>query len=303
MTTSPDSSLTTLAEELEYASEYIWSLCTHEEAQALSLAQRLRVEAKNLYLEVANLRADVEVFKAQRDAARQAEDAARKKAEDSRAAWAEENSERCQMKGERDHARSALRTLASEVARWSTPLTATVYALHTDVVDYLRNIAKQRRCHGDLAFLAVARDLELVANELELRCPQTDLGPVPISIEETVADLTRLLSSAVDLPHADRVLISKAACEAGYDSETAWRFFAATETNSRDPDALKSWLSRSQADRAEEMLVRFGGFDGGHHKAWTIDQALRSLMGPARYLDARKEWEASGYEHDEGCAP
>lgn len=38
--------ITTLAKELEYAAKNTWSLCEHEEAQALNLVQRLLAEVK-----------------------------------------------------------------------------------------------------------------------------------------------------------------------------------------------------------------------------------------------------------------
>lgn len=39
------------------------------------------------------------------------------------------------------------------------------------------------------------------------------------------------------------------------------------------------WTWRDRERTALELAVRFGGFDGGHHKAWVIDQMVRALTG------------------------
>lgn len=36
---------------------------------------------------------------------------------------------------------------------------------------------------------------------------------------------------------------------------------------------------RERIEKAIDLAVRYGGFDGGHHKAWTIDQMVRALAG------------------------
>jgi hypothetical protein len=41
-------------------------------------------------------------------------------------------------------------------------------------------------------------------------------------------------------------------------------------------------------DKAVELAVRFGGIDGDHHKAWVIDQMVRTLLGD-RYEEVVKE--------------
>lgn len=63
----------------------------------------------------------------------------------------------------------------------------------------------------------------------------------------------------------------------------------------------------SDADKALEVALRYGGIDGGHHKAWVIDQMVRALTG-ARYeewvRDAKDgEHGPDTYEWDEGIAP
>lgn len=82
-----------------------------------------------------------------------------------------------------------------------------------------------------------------------------------------------------------------------------------------------------EKDWAFHILDFYGCFDGGHHKAWAIDQAMRVLKGtqvivkiarwddgqseyrftldePSQeYLDYVKELEAEGYEQDVGIPP
>ncbi len=45
---------------------------------------------------------------------------------------------------------------------------------------------------------------------------------------------------------------------------------------------------RKIIDKAIDMLIRYGGVDGAHHKDYAIDQALRILCGP-RYEEIIKE--------------
>lgn len=75
-------------------------------------------------------------------------------------------------------------------------------------------------------------------------------------------------------------------------------------------------------ENAIRMAVRFGGTDGGHHKAWVIDQMVRALCGcksgENEYIDmysTNEKYEEvvrkakSGidgpntYDWDEGIAP
>ena len=56
-----------------------------------------------------------------------------------------------------------------------------------------------------------------------------------------------------------------------------------------------------------DLLFSYGQIDGGHHKAWCIDQAVRILSGD-RYEEAIKEYEDGEdgphtYDWDEGIAP
>lgn len=56
-------------------------------------------------------------------------------------------------------------------------------------------------------------------------------------------------------------------------------------------------------EKARDILVENGPIDGPHHKMWTIDQAIRVLLGDD-YEAFIKEYEQGGrYEWDTGIAP
>lgn len=62
--------------------------------------------------------------------------------------------------------------------------------------------------------------------------------------------------------------------------------------------------AEARIQAAVKVISQYGGIDGGHHKAWVLDQALRSLLGDVGYVEWRAEWEQGGeYEWDEGIAP
>lgn len=58
---------------------------------------------------------------------------------------------------------------------------------------------------------------------------------------------------------------------------------------------------------AIDMAIRYGGFDGAHHKAWVIDQMLRILCGENydRVIAESCEGEdgPNTFEHDIGVPP
>ncbi len=55
--------------------------------------------------------------------------------------------------------------------------------------------------------------------------------------------------------------------------------------------------------QALEIIYRYGGIDGAHHKAWVIDQILRALLGD-KYEKWVKDYEEGGeYEWNVGIAP
>ena len=59
--------------------------------------------------------------------------------------------------------------------------------------------------------------------------------------------------------------------------------------------------------QALDIAIEYGGFDGGHHKAWVIDQMVRALTG--HEYNAFVKDVCSGedgpdtYAWDEGIAP
>lgn len=64
---------------------------------------------------------------------------------------------------------------------------------------------------------------------------------------------------------------------------------------------------QERIEAACELIVRYGGIDGGHHKAWVLDQVFRVLTGDDY---ARRVAEANAgedgpetYAWDEGIAP
>lgn len=62
-----------------------------------------------------------------------------------------------------------------------------------------------------------------------------------------------------------------------------------------------------RVELAKEIMVRYGGIDGSHHKAWCLDQMFRALTGP-QYHEAVAvacdgEDGPNTYEWDEGCPP
>lgn len=61
------------------------------------------------------------------------------------------------------------------------------------------------------------------------------------------------------------------------------------------------------AAKALELIVKYGGIDGGHHKAWVLDQVVRALTED-KYDDlvihaTDGEDGPDTYEWDTGIAP
>lgn len=62
-----------------------------------------------------------------------------------------------------------------------------------------------------------------------------------------------------------------------------------------------------RVELAKEIMVRYGGIDGSHHKAWCLDQMFRALTGTS-YTEAVAtacdgEDGPNTYDWDEGCPP
>jgi hypothetical protein len=67
-------------------------------------------------------------------------------------------------------------------------------------------------------------------------------------------------------------------------------------------DARKAEYGESAVETAIEIL-QSGGMEASHHMQWTIDQALRTLMGEPRYETWLLQQFKDGYTWDEGVAP
>ena len=58
--------------------------------------------------------------------------------------------------------------------------------------------------------------------------------------------------------------------------------------------------------RAIELIEKYGGIDGGHHKQWVLDQLMRILADDYEKWKKRYEYGEDGintYEWEEGMAP
>ena len=55
---------------------------------------------------------------------------------------------------------------------------------------------------------------------------------------------------------------------------------------------------KERIERAIEYAVRYGGIDGGHHKAWVIDQMVRALTG-CPMVEYKKDGELIAYVQGE----
>jgi len=72
-----------------------------------------------------------------------------------------------------------------------------------------------------------------------------------------------------------------------------------------------AWKARKVAREAERGetavekaidILQSGGMDAAHHMQWTIDQALRTLMGEPRYEAWLLQLYKDGYSWEEGIA-
>ena len=66
---------------------------------------------------------------------------------------------------------------------------------------------------------------------------------------------------------------------------------------------------KKRIEDALNLIIEYGGIDGGHHKQWVLDQLARILAEDydAWLADFRGEWDEEygcwEYEWDEGIAP
>ena len=56
-------------------------------------------------------------------------------------------------------------------------------------------------------------------------------------------------------------------------------------------------------DKAIAIAIQYGGIDGSHHKAWVIDQMLRTLAGDNYQQLIEEEYTDQGDEWSTGIAP
>lgn len=71
--------------------------------------------------------------------------------------------------------------------------------------------------------------------------------------------------------------------------------------------ALRGVTLEAQVAKALELIEKYGGIDGGHHKQWVLDQVVRALTGGkyADWVSAQCSGENSPctYNWDVGIAP
>lgn len=79
----------------------------------------------------------------------------------------------------------------------------------------------------------------------------------------------------------------------------AWKSKANTciDFNALDVDVLLYALDEAQnrQDQALEVIHRYGGIEGDHHRAWVIDQTVRTLTG-----DEYEKWVAEHCDGEDG---
>ncbi len=104
--------------------------------------------------------------------------------------------------------------------------------------------------------------------------------------------------------HLEKV-ISKGA-EEGFDVE-ALTFLSGTMVLVMGRTLPIAATESERVTEALNVIARFGGIDGAHHKTWVIDQVARCLLG-----DRYKEWVTdmmagedgpATYGYDEGITP
>lgn len=65
--------------------------------------------------------------------------------------------------------------------------------------------------------------------------------------------------------------------------------------------------SEKRIENALDIAMRYGSYDGGHHKMWAIDQIVRALTGKNYEAWVRKacagEFGPDTYEWDIGIPP
>lgn len=58
---------------------------------------------------------------------------------------------------------------------------------------------------------------------------------------------------------------------------------------------------KTEADRIQEAIqigINYGGYDGGHHKMWVIDQMIRALTGCPMEKQSAKDCNGKIYHYE-----
>jgi hypothetical protein len=132
----------------------------------------------------------------------------------------------------------------------------------------------------------------------------SDLKPCPFGKDHRL----RVESETFNLPLSMttvgyRVRCGSNPCQATtrwHDSERAAIHFWNTRPLEDAKDAEIARL-KERVEAAKSVLLDDGQVDGGHHKAWVIDQALRALTAD-EYHKVIGEW-CEGYMWDVGVSP
>jgi len=81
-------------------------------------------------------------------------------------------------------------------------------------------------------------------------------------------------------------------------------------TNKLEDTVKRIQTQNKRVGDAVELITRYGGTDGAHHKQWLLDQTLRTLLTPRLYQEWRDAYDNNTDENgerygewDEGIAP
>ena len=63
-------------------------------------------------------------------------------------------------------------------------------------------------------------------------------------------------------------------------------------------------MLKNRVRDAIDTILMYGGIEGDHHKAWVIDQILKTILGEGEYEFVVEQYEEDGeYEWNTGIAP
>ena len=55
---------------------------------------------------------------------------------------------------------------------------------------------------------------------------------------------------------------------------------------------------KERINQALDIAMNYGGYDGGHHKMWTIDQMVRALCGVPMVTKKAKDYKGQEYTYE-----